>query len=210
MNPLTELYRLFSIPVQVYRRKTTSKPFSIGLSVSERCNSKCSMCDFWKSPGKRLDFDEMKHILQGVKRFGVNIINYSAHGEIFTNPDIIKALEYGNTLNFISNINTNALALADGGLARHVGREIRPLLISIGLDTVRPDIYEKIRGVKGGFKRVMKAIDNLKQSGFGNITVGCVVLNHNLEDLIPLAKLVGEKGLGAMRFTAYQKYFQHY
>ena len=208
MNLSNELFRTLSVPLQAFLRKCATKPFSVGISLTERCNSKCAMCDYWKKSGLELSFNQIEHILDQVSRLGVEVVNYSAHGEIFVNRNIKEILTHTRDLGFTLSLNTNALALADEQNALFLGNEIKPFLISIGLDTVNDEIYEKIRGISSGLSRVKKAIANLMQAGIHNITLGSVILDHNLDHLTSLVTFAETMHLSAVRFTAYQRFFQ--
>lgn len=208
MNLFQEFLRTFSVPIQAIMGRTVSKPFSIGIGLTQRCNSRCSMCDFWKTPGAELNFSQVKHILDNIREFGVGIVNYSAHGEIFVNRDIKKILEYTKMLDFTMSLNTNALALANEEIASFVGYKINPFLISVGLDTTCKKTYKKVRGIPDGLERVKKALTNLKKAGICNITIGSVILDYNLDDLTSLVVFAEEMGLSRVRFTAYQRFFQ--
>lgn len=209
MKLIQEFLRTLLVPIQASAGKTISKPFSIGISLTERCNSRCSMCDFWKtSASVEMDFQQAKHVLDNICEFGVDVVNYSAHGEIFVNRDIKNILQYTKRLGFTMILNTNALALANDKIAFFVGHEIKPFLLSIGLDTTSADAYKKMRGISDGLEGVRKALNNVKKAGINNITIGSVILDHNLDELLLLIKFAEEMNISSVRFTAYQRFFQ--
>lgn len=208
MNVLREISRTISLPLHLHCGKTYFKPISIGISLTGRCNSRCTMCDFWKENKAELDFVKLEIILEKINNFGVSVINYSAHGEIFVHREIRKILAHTHKRGFIQTLNTNALALSNTNLAKFVADKAQPLLISIGLDSMREDVYEKIRGIPSGQYKVLQGIQNLQARGIKNITIGSVILDYNLDDLIQLVEFAEKMQLSALRFTAYQRYFQ--
>ena len=208
MNLFTELARLVSLPVQVVTGKTLFRPFSIGIALAELCNSRCTMCDFWKRKEPYLGIEQMREILAKVKKLGVNIVNYSAHGEMTANPDIREIISYTHDQGFTQTFNTNALLLANRDFARFVAEKARPFLVSIGIDSLDGEVYEQIRGIRNGQLKVISAIRNLQEFGVRNITLGAVVLDYNLDSLTDLVAFAERMNLGAVRVTAYQRYFQ--
>jgi MoaA/NifB/PqqE/SkfB family radical SAM enzyme len=211
MNLLQELFRTLIIPAQAKIGISTVRPFSVGIGLSERCNSQCSMCDFWKktdSEKRCMSCSEVEHILNQVKQLGVTLINYSAHGEIFVNPEIRDILRLTRQKGFDISLNTNALALANDDLAAFLAKEINPILISIGIDSVDPKTYERVRGIPGGLEKVTQAIENLKKHAQQGISIGAVLLDYNLDDALDLLNFAEQHGLKRVRFTAYQRYFQ--
>lgn len=209
MNPVLESYRTLLLMSGRYRLASRLPPLSVGVSLTTRCNSRCRMCDNWKSrSGKELRIKDITGILESLETLSVDNVNFAANGEIFTHPDIREILKAAADRGFDITLNTNALALSDRDLARFVSREVKPLLISIGLDTTDSDLYEQIRGIPNGFDRVDRAISNLRSFGCGNITIGSVILDTNMESIPGLLDYVKENRLPSLRFTAYQKYFQ--
>lgn len=209
MNIVREFSRTVTMPLQAGIGRALFKPISVGINITERCNSKCSMCDFWK-PGdkKELNFHQMKHILDEIKGFGIDTINISAHGEIFANKDIFPILEYARECDFSIILNTNALSLSDKDTARYVAREIKPFIVSIGLDTLNPSTYEKIRGLSDGLDRVKQGIFNIINYGVSNISIGSVLLDYNVDEILSIIDFAEKTNISSLRFTAYQKFLQ--
>ena len=62
--------------------------------------------------------------------------------------------------------------------------------ISISLDTVKPEVYDSLRGTKDGLKRVMEGIKHLQKAGI-DVHLTCVLTKENqyeVKDIIETAK----------------------
>jgi MoaA/NifB/PqqE/SkfB family radical SAM enzyme len=61
-------------------------PFSIVISVSFRCNSKCRTCDVWRKPNDDLTLDEWTRVFQHIGR-GPIYLTFTG-GEPFLRKDL--------------------------------------------------------------------------------------------------------------------------
>jgi Fe-coproporphyrin III synthase len=209
MNLVREGWRILKLALSREPRIGRMLPMSVGFSLTERCNSQCSMCDFWKrSSHEEISLKDIKPVLQSLRAAGVENINYSAKGEIFTSKHAKDILSYTTDLGFRQVLNTNALALANPSLADFVCYRVKPYLVSIGIDTTNAETYVRVRGVPGGLKKVLTGVRNLQDMGIKNITFGSVILDYNLADLVDLIRMGERMGISSVRFTAYQRYFQ--
>ncbi len=63
-------------------------PFSLVISVSYRCNSKCRTCDVWRKPNDDLSLDEWKRVFEKLGR-GVTYLTFTG-GEPFLRKDLAE------------------------------------------------------------------------------------------------------------------------
>lgn len=179
-------------------------PIEAALFLTRRCNSRCSMCNFWKNPEKtdELSTAMVLDILDELKKIGTVILSLSAEGEITLRkdlPDIIKRAERNK---FLYSINSNFLTLSDEIITAFT--QYPPYQITVGLDTLNTDKYASIRGVENGVSRALNSIERIQRAGYKDIVVGTVVLSENVDDLVELANFTLKKGLKGIRFTAFQ------
>jgi len=199
-----ELCFFLALPVMRDRNKPIINPSIVQFSLTNQCNSKCSMCNFWKEKKnpKELSFGEIKQILNELKSFGIQKISYTANGELLTRKDIMDILQYTRSLNIDFAINTNGLLIINA-FAKQLGA-LKPYNVIIGLDTMDDTLYQKIRGIKDGVKQVKKAIERLKSNGVQTITIGAVITKDNIDHLLDIAEYVKKENLSGLRFTALQ------
>jgi len=78
--------------------------------------------------------------------------------------------------------------------------ELGPRAVTLGLDGVGDAAYLATRGLKNGFTKISRHIDNLKKEGIGNIGIGAVLMEQNLYEWVGLAQFALDKGLSRHSF----------
>lgn len=202
---LREFINILLLPASFHSGLTLVKPTVFAFYLTKKCNSRCRMCDFWKS-GKTADelsYDEVCRILDDLKNFGVKTISFSAEGEIFTRTDSVDILRYAKEKGFIFGVNSNGLAI-NRELAGELA-EIQPNSIVFSIDTTDSEKYHSIRGVKGGLGKVTQSIENLQASGYTKISGGAVIGDMNVNELTRLLIFAESHNLHSFRFTAMQR-----
>jgi len=187
-----------------YRTSLVPAPLEAALFLTRRCNSRCTMCNFWKYPEKNeeLSTEQVLDILDTLAEMGVVILSLSAEGEITLRKDLSQIIQRAHQLGFLYSINSNFLNISDEIIA--LFSQYPPYQVTVGLDTVDSKKYASIRGIENGVNRVLSSIEKLQKTGYTNIVLGTVVLSDNVDDLAELTKYVVEKGLRGIRFTAFQ------
>ncbi len=201
-----EILNLPLIPISYYMNKPFTKPLLAGLFLTNKCNSRCEMCSYWQEKNTnftQINYKQGKRIIDELKQFDIKILSFSAEGEIFTNSDALKIIEYAKRLGFLFSINTNGLCI-NKSIAKNIAH-LNPYSLIIGLDTLGSKKYEQIRGVNNGLNKVLKSINYLKDENFQNISLGTVILFENIDELEKLTNFVIENKLKNIRFTAYQQ-----
>lgn len=178
-------------------------PIEASLFLTNRCNSRCSMCDFWKNEESvdELTTDEILNILKQLHKMGVVILSLSAEGEITLRKDLGIIMEYIHE-KFLYSLNSNFLVLSDKMV--DLINKYPPYQITVGLDTLDDDKYQKIRGIENGASKVLSNIKKLQISGYANIAIGSILLNNNMDDIAELVEYVRNSNLAGIRFTAFQ------
>lgn len=170
--------------------------------MTKKCNSKCTICEFWKNNNysDELGTREWFQVITNLKRIGVKMINFSADGEIFMRKDAFEIMRYADKLGFLISINTNGLIL--NHFLKQI-LELDPIQMQISLDVFDNASYKRVRGVPNGFTKVRDNILVLKEGGYKRISIGSVLMKDNLEDLLKLQNFCLENGF-TYRVTAFQ------
>jgi MoaA/NifB/PqqE/SkfB family radical SAM enzyme len=199
---IREMMNMALVPACFRIGKAFFPPTIAGLFLTNRCNSRCTICGYWKNTdlSDELTTGEWEQVLDELKKLGVKMINFTADGEILTRKDAFEIMRYAKRLGFAITINTNGLVMDQ--FIQHI-IELKPLQMQISLDVFDDVGYEKIRGVPNGFTKVKNNILVLKHAGFNKISVGSVLTKDNLDDLTQLQKFCLEHGF-AYRVTAFQ------
>ncbi len=159
---------LFSIPFYWTFRKwgwPRMHPFSIVVSVSFRCNSRCKTCNVWKKPNDDMSVEEWRRIFRSIGKKPIYVT--FTGGEPFLRKDLPEMVQaaYEEMHPTIVTIPTNGL------LPRRVVESTDAICsyaphaeigINLSLDGVGEE-HDRIRGVPGNWKQAMKTWDGLKE-----------------------------------------------
>jgi radical SAM protein with 4Fe4S-binding SPASM domain len=197
-----ELVNLALVPLSFRLGKVLIPPTAATLFLTKRCNSRCSICAYWREKDfeDELTEDQWIEIVNKLKRLGVKLINFSADGEVFLRTDYRDIMQHARDSGFALTVNTNGLLLervVDDILS------LDPMQVQVSLDTFSDAAYRKLRGVPNGFSKVRDAILAMKAKGFNRISVGSVLTKDNLSDLVQLQEFCERNEL-TYRITAFQ------
>lgn len=171
-------------------------PMNYTFLISTACNSRCLTCNIWKQEHDDLKIDEWKKIFKGLGNspFWVTI----SGGEPFLQnhlPEMVTIIDK-ICQPAIINIPTNSLLPEE--IERQVEKMLKKiktprLVINLSLDGVGEE-HDRIRGVPGNFKKVMKNYENLKriQERYSNLVVGfgTIVSTQNADKVKEVFDLV--------------------
>ncbi|NLE77374.1 MAG: radical SAM protein [Chloroflexi bacterium] len=139
-------------------------PFSLVVSVSYRCNSRCATCAVWKKPSDELTLDEWTKVFA---RLGhtPTYLTFTG-GEPFLRADFpeIVGAAYRHTRPTLITIPTNGLLTqrivtqVEGICRAAPGAQIG---LNLSLDSLGED-HDRIRGVPGNWERAMETWRGLK------------------------------------------------
>lgn len=179
------------------------RPTIAAIYITQFCNSRCTMCDFWKNDHdlKELTSEQWGIVFSRLKAFGVNFVGVNASGEMFTRPDAFEILGHLRALNMDFGVNSNGTLFTPPKAKRLAA--LKPRAVTIGLDGVGDAAYMATRGLKNGFTKISRHIDNLQREGIHNIGVGTVLMEQNLYEWVELARFALEKKLAGVRYTAH-------
>ncbi|MFX0095861.1 MAG: radical SAM protein [Candidatus Hodarchaeota archaeon] len=173
------------------------RPLTLAHLMTLRCNSKCSFCVYWRKGDikREMTTDQIFKMLDESTKLG--IFSYAAiGGEPLLRKDIGEILRYA-----YKNASLMTLLVTNGFLLeKKIGEVLNYCSgITISLDTLDPEMYQKIRGVDG-FDSVMSAIDCViekKKSGSNlDLNINTVIHENNLNELEALVKFAHKKGIG--------------
>ena len=183
--------------------KFSRKLRDIRISVTDRCNFRCSYCmpkeiygsnyKFFKK-SEILSFEEIIRVAKILASFGVKKVRLTG-GEPLLRKNIHLLVSKLKKINEIQDISmtTNGVLLSekkaellkDSGLNR----------ITFSLDSLNDKRFQAISGSKYSSKDVLKGIENAKKAGFENIKVNMVVKkNINDNDIIPMLEYFKNSG----------------
>lgn len=186
-------------------KEVTTKPEFIILDVTHRCNLNCNICEIRRDkPIEEFTTDEVKDLIIQSIEWGVEEFVLSG-GEPFVREDIFEILDFAKDKNYRIGILTNGILLNYNFINRLLPYlTSSSLSLSISLDALTPQIHDDIRGAKDCFERTMgglKILSELKKNcptiNFNTISI---ILNKNLEELLPLANLLKSLNVNSIQF----------
>ncbi len=152
------------------------------IAVTYRCNSRCAMCDIWKTSGSEELAPERYRALPSTLK-NVNITG----GEPFLRndlPEIISAIrERCPGVRLV--ISTN------GFLTERIvqaARSFPPLGIRVSIDGPGA-LHDQIRGVKGAYERALRTIAKLKEMGHRDLGISLTASKLNAGKLSEVKEL---------------------
>jgi MoaA/NifB/PqqE/SkfB family radical SAM enzyme len=157
------------------------------LYLSERCNSRCVTCDYWRRGGADLSLEAVARLLPQLERLGTEVVLVSG-GEPLLNPEWPQIAQLLRGRNLKLWLLTSGLALVKH--ARRVSTLFEAVTVS--LDGTNRDTYEAIRGLDA-FEKVCEGIRAMAQAGTP-VTVRVTVQRANyaqLPEFVVLARALG-------------------
>lgn len=166
------------------------------ISVTDRCNFRCPYCMPAEIFGERyaflprkdiLTFEEVERLVGLFLGFGVEklritggepLLRHGIHDLIANLSALDPDLDIAITTN-ASLLPRWAGPLRDAGLTR----------ITVSLDSLDPDIFEKMNGERFGLDRVLEGIAAAETAGFDKLKINCVVQRGvNDDGVVSLAR----------------------
>jgi cyclic pyranopterin phosphate synthase len=172
------------------------------ISVTDRCNFRCSYCmpkevfgdDYAFLPKQELlSFEEIYRLTQVFVSMGVKKIRLTGGEPLLRRglPELIKRIFSVEGVEDVG-LTTNGLLLKQHGPALYEAGLRR---LNISLDALEPDLFGKLNGRGVSSSPILQNIDFAKELGF-EIKVNMVVQKGvNEHEILPMAAYFKEKGL---------------
>jgi MoaA/NifB/PqqE/SkfB family radical SAM enzyme len=172
----------FSQSLLSYKTNGKPRPFSASFVVSNRCNIRCSYCNFPLLKEPELKLEQIELVLKNLKKIGVMRLGLLG-GEPLYRKDILEVIALAKKMGFFISLNSNLL-LYD---------KFKDKLTDIdyfftSLDGT-PERHIQNRG-KQDFEKVINSIRDIRKKG-KPLTAICVVTEFEIKDaeyLIALAE----------------------
>ena len=166
-----------------YQLRIAKRPYFITFNLTDTCNSRCIMCNFWKNKKRHDEItpQEIRTLLQQDVMKDLTVIALTG-GEIFMRPDIPEIIDViYDTTGIKCHFGSNGLfpSKLDQLMATH-GHKIGGVMISVdGLG----EVHDTIRG-KGTFDITMKAVRMLKEKYNVIPTINMTLSKQNYKTLV--------------------------
>lgn len=165
--------------------RTIYQPLFVKIKLLWKCNLSCSFCNLPEN-GKPMDLRYALNLVDQLAIMGCRKINFSG-GEVFLYDGIFELLEHTAKKGIKVNCTSNGTLLDKENVKRLRDSGINSLTVS--LDAAAADLHDKIRGVKGTWKRAVKALTLLQKYGVKS-SVNTVAHISNMDELDTLHALL--------------------
>ncbi len=157
-------------------------PEDLLLVLTYRCNSRCVMCGIWEGDqsGKgELTPDEYARILPDTL-LDVNLTG----GEVFLRPDLPQVVEAVR-----SAAPRARIVISTNGLQPRQTKKLLPGILAADPDIGfavsidgEEEIHDKVRGIKGGFKKAYETVKLLQAEGITNLRIAFTATVNEVAD----------------------------
>lgn len=155
-----------------------TSPLFASYNVTYRCNLRCEFCYAWRSDYPELDDIGARRIVREICSSGVLALDFSG-GEPFLRRDLEALGSLTKALGCLSGVNTNG-TLIDADRASRTAISFDYVTVSIdGTE----DVHDRIRGVRGTYRRARAAMEALKDNGT-RVGISSVVTTKNTASLL--------------------------
>jgi Fe-coproporphyrin III synthase len=167
-------------------------PRDLVLAVTYNCNSRCRMCNIWKSePLPVLALAEYEKIAANFKD-----INISG-GEPFLRPDLVDLIRI-----LVKNNPRARIVISSNGFATDLIKtkmaeivKIKPGIgVGLSVDGIGK-VHDEIRGIPGGFEKVLATFKTLQSLGVKNLRLAYTAGDYNINQLSAVYKLASDLGV---------------
>ncbi|MCD4694375.1 radical SAM protein, partial [bacterium] len=161
------------------------------LAVTYICNARCERCHIWKNTDRsQIKAEDLKNLPKNLKD-----INISG-GEPFLLPDLVDLIK-----TIKEKAPKASIVISTNGFATDlIEKQIKDILkidkeigVAVSLDG-GAEIHDKLRGIPGGYEKLMKSIKVLKENNLKNLKISFTLGDENIRELKKIYNLSHELG----------------
>ena len=171
------------------------------ISITNRCNLHCRMCDIPLKKSKELPTETWEHVIEDACKLKANAIVFSG-GEPLLREDIFDLISYSKHRNIGVCITSNGILMSEKTVKEVKRRGVDVVNISIEGNS---KIHNYLRG-QGTFDKAISALNNLRRYGV-ETTIAVMVSGYNYSYLPYLAKIAKEYGVTTIKLQPFSDIF---
>ncbi len=194
MNPF---YKVFVLGSKGLYLKWQKKPLHINLEISLACNARCPFCEYWKTAPHE---NTPESLFVFLKKMNPVLMTISG-GEPLMRHDIceyVQKLKKAVPHSYVSLISNGSL------LSLEKAQELCKSGVSqlcVSLDYLS-DFHDKVRRLPHVFQKIQKLVPEMVKLPFDRVTLNTIIMDSNLDHLVPLALKAHEWG-AHINFSSY-------
>jgi mycofactocin biosynthetic radical S-adenosylmethionine protein MftC len=173
-------------------------PICLTWELTYACNLACVHC--LSSSGRRdpreLSTRQCMDIIDELERMQVFYVNIGG-GEPTVRPDFWELVDYATAHHVGVKFSTNGVRITPGVAVELAASDY--VDVQISLDGATAEVNDAVRG-PGSFAMAVRALENLREAGFGDAKISVVVTRHNVGQLDAFKALADRFG-ATLRIT---------
>lgn len=202
-----EIQNQFNLARSLKHHKAYNPPWQVQISITNKCNLKCVMCDRWKwmledeKTAEVLNTQRLFKLFSELDSMGVKNV-FLTGGEPLLRLDFVDIIKHLSNLNMTIDVVTNG-TLMDTKKAKSLAAANATVFFSIDGTS---QTHDRIRGLKGTFNRAIKGIRNMIKArsditSRAQIKIGFTVQKDNVKDIVPCFELANELGVDTIIYS---------
>jgi len=189
----TQLQNIIEPKSIAQRREMFHKdyPKILNLKLLRKCNSKCTMCNYWDKqawPPAELENNKVHELIEEATFLGFNELRLSG-GEPTLRKDLFEIIQHASDLNLNVLLSTNGLIIDEKYALKLRESGLKEIIFS--LDSDNPKLNDKIRATKNHFKKTINAIKHAANSGL-NVGISTTIQKQNYNCLRKIIPMLGK------------------
>jgi|BioPla2DNA2_1021312.scaffolds.fasta_scaffold04322_6 MoaA/NifB/PqqE/SkfB family radical SAM enzyme len=180
-------------PAALEARFGLGLPFKLLLSLTDRCNCRCTHCGIWKRRhGDELTPQEIDSLLSNWK--GLKWVDLTG-GEPTMRPDILELADivtaHSKGWSFLHFATNGLRPKVAFDFAQKLAQPVGPsVVVTVSIDGPR-ELHDSMRGVKGAFDLAIETAGSLQQIPGVEVYIGTTVTGSNIEHLEETQAAIG-------------------
>ncbi len=171
------------------------------ISITNRCNLKCRMCDIPHNKKEELGASKWKEIITDISLLGAETIVFSG-GEPLLREDLLELICFSKGKGLKVCITSNGRLIDEEKAAELSNAKVD--VVNISLDGPK-EIHDFLRG-ENSFEKTISALDNLKKNGI-ETTIATMVCSYNYLHLPQVVHLAAKYGATTIKFQPFNILF---
>lgn len=188
MKTISETFNYARGLSKIWDQKT---PAQLLFFVTNRCNSRCGHCFYWKDLNSKIDELSLEEIEKISKSMGHIFWLFLTGGEPFLRKDLAQICQIFYKNNHPNSINIPTNGLLVDKIVKDVAEIAKScsqakLVIQISIDEIG-EKHDQTRGVKGNFAKIIKLVAGLKllKRKYSNLALQAnIVFSHANQDRV--------------------------
>ncbi|MDA8241092.1 MAG: GeoRSP system radical SAM/SPASM protein [Nitrospiraceae bacterium] len=171
-------------------------PLTVNWAVTNRCNFKCGHCYSRADVSEELGFDMVSAIVEKLAAAKVFSVNFGG-GEPLLRRDLTDIARFAADRGLAVSMNSNGF-LIDRDMARRL-KEAGFGKVGISIDSPKPEVHDRFRGIQGSHGRARAALGHLKDAGI-ETSISSVICKINIDDIEGLVGMARATGVSNINF----------